>query len=102
MQFARIAGGIGTIAQGGTSVQKLMNEDGYPIGRAILHVTTGYDASAPETETLTDKAVRAFEKCWWPAIVGEGVHQVIGNPKGAFNTGFGMKLNAQTPKGMNF
>lgn len=100
MQLARVAGGIGTLYVAGTSFMDLKSQ-GYTSGRAILHAVFGYDKTAPADEGIGAKVERALDNCWWPAVGGELAHQLIGNPQGAWGTGFGMKLNNHTPKGMN-
>jgi hypothetical protein len=62
------------------------------LGEQLVMVTTGYDISGENGNTASDIGKRALAY-WGPALAGELVHQVAGNPKGAFGTGFGFKMN---------
>lgn len=101
MQYARVIGGLGSIYVGAMNFQDLKKQ-GYTAGRAVTRIVFGYDKTEPTDEPIIEKVMRAVEGSWWPVLTGELVHQFIGNPKGAFDTGVGMKLNSTTPKGMNF
>lgn len=100
VQYARIGGGIGTLVTLGMAFNHY-KEQGDWDGQAAIKALIAYDidpAGDNSAEALAGRALRAY----WPAIGGEVIHQVLGNPKGAFNTGIGLKLNKVTPKGMNF
>lgn len=101
MQWARLLGALGSLVVGGKSIYEL-KASGYSTGRAVILTVTGYDKTAPADEGILPKLERAAERSWWPILTGELIHQVYGNPEGAWKSGMGMKLNSMTPKGMNF
>lgn len=102
MQWARIGGAVGTIYTASSKYTELRNA-GVDQARAAVLTLFGYDISPnalPEHNTMR-KIGEKLLGTYWPAIAGEGIHQVFGNPKGAFNSGIGFKFNRSTPKGMN-
>lgn len=99
MQFARVGGGVGTLYTGYNQF-KSMRSRGYTVAEAGITTTLGYNPKE-DKNSLMEIGTRLLGT-YWPALVGELIHQGLGNPKGFFDSGFGMKLNRSTPKGMNF
>ena len=99
-QFARIAGGLGTLFMYLRNVKSGMDVGALSLSESAVANSVGYDIR-PGADNSLDIVFARLLGTYWPALVGELGHQVIGNPKGAWGTGIGMKLNAATPKGMN-
>lgn len=70
------------------------------MGRKASIVFLGYD---PHELGVNDQAhiTSRLLTTYGPAIAGYAVHEVAGNPKGAFGTGVGLKLNRYLPRGIN-
>lgn len=71
---------------------------GYTLGQALTTHLTGYNPRVPEDNTAQAILGRIADN-YGPAVGGLVVHEVVGNPKGAFGTGLGLKLNGKLNMG---
>ena len=74
----------------------LVTNNGWNPGDAAVLVTTGYDISGTSGNHWDSIKLR-LGKSYGPAVGGLIVSEGMGNSRGAFNSGFGIKANRFLP-----
>ena len=95
IRWGKIGGLIGSAISMKAVYDQLLR-NGWKPERAMVTAITAWDVG-PSPANDFDSIMLRMGRAWGPAIAGYGVSEVVGNARGAVNSGIGFKVNSFLP-----